>query len=569
MSVVETRLKVVVAWHMHQPQYRDLISGQYELPWTYLHAMKDYTDMAAHLEAVPAARAVVNFAPLLLEQLADYSRQIDEYQRDGRALRDPLLAALVMPVMPADAIERTELIKWCLRAHEVRMIGRSPTYKRLADMASPVIAQPQSASYFHEQYLIDLVMWYHLAWLGETVRRSDLRARRLLEKDSNYTLRDRQELLGLIGELIAGVVPRYRQLAQRGQVELSVTPYAHPITPLLLDFNSARDAIPDAPLPAWVGYPGGDERARWHIREGITAFEKHFGFRPVGCWPAEGGVSTRAVQLFGEAGFKWTATGERVLRNSVDRVHTQIGPEAMQAGPLYTAFTLPESPSVRMYFRDDGLSDLIGFTYATWHADDAVADLIKHLEQIADGCAGVANPVATICLDGENAWEHFPENGYYFLTALYRRLAEHPRLEMTTFGDCADAAVQPLPVLVAGSWVYGTFSTWMGDVDKNRGWDMLVDAKRAFDSAVSQLDAKKREAAERQLAICEGSDWFWWFGDYNPESTVSDFDRLFRLHLTNLYRLLGLDPPEYLTHVFAHGSGAPVHGGAMRPGSAN
>jgi alpha-amylase/alpha-mannosidase (GH57 family) len=558
------RTKVVLFWHMHQPQYRDLMSGEYQLPWTYLHAIKDYTDMVAHLEAVPAARAVVNFAPLLLDQLADYAQQIDVYQRDGQALRDPLLAALVAPTFPADVGARQSLIEACLRAHETRMIARSPTYKRLAEMAAPVLAQPQSGFYFNEQYFADLVTWYHLAWLGETVRRGDVRVRRLLDKESGYSLQDRQELLRVMGELITSVVPRYRRLAEQGRVELSVTPYAHPISPLLLDFKATREAMPDAPLPAASGYPGGEARARWHIDEGIKTFEHHFGFRPTGCWPSEGGVSAPAVKLLADAGFKWTATGERVLRNSVARYQ---GHDGIKTGPLYRSHQLPES-STRLFFRDDELSDLIGFTYATWHADDAVGHLLAQIEKIADTCATDPHATVTICLDGENAWEHYPENGFYFLSALYKRLAEHPQLQMATFADCLSSPTQPLPGLVSGSWVYGTFSTWMGDRDKNRGWDMLVDVKRAFDSSVSRLDPKTRALAERQLAVCEGSDWFWWFGDYNPAATVSDFERLYRRHLTNLYRLLGVAAPPYLTQVLAEGRGQPLHGGAMRQGSA-
>jgi alpha-amylase/alpha-mannosidase (GH57 family) len=175
--------------------------------------------------------------------------------------------------------------------------------------------------------------------------------------------------------------------------------------------------------------------------------------------------------------------------------------------------------------------------------------------------------VVAIIMDGENAWEHYPENAYHFLGALYRRLTEHPQIALTTFSEYMEAHnARRLPKLTAGSWVYGTLSTWIGNPDKNRGWEMLADAKRAFDDAVESLEAREREAAEIQLAVCEGSDWFWWFGDYNPAAVVSDFERLYRQHLTNLYQLIHREPPEYLGHVFAHGRGAPVHGGVMRPG---
>jgi alpha-amylase/alpha-mannosidase (GH57 family) len=549
---------------MHQPQYRDLVSGVYHLPWTYLHAIKDYTDMAAHLEAVPAARAVINFAPLLLEQIEDYARQVEGFLTNSLAIRDPLLAALISPALPPSEEERIMLIKSCVRANEARMISRFPAYHRLAEMAVWFTAHPESQRYLSNQYLADLLVWYHLAWLGETVRRDDARIKRLLEKESGYSLHDRRELLTVIGELLSSVIPRYRQLAARGQVELSVTPYAHPIVPLLLDFTCAREAMPQAPLPLLPQYPGGEERARWHIREGIETFRRNFGFAPVGCWPSEGAVSTPSLKLLAQAGFRWAASGEGVLLNSLAQSgHADHG---MKEAWLYRHYSVADS-GMSCFFRDDGLSDLIGFTYASWHADDAVNNLVHHLENIAHACRAHPEHVVSIIMDGENAWEHYPENAYFFLGALYRRLSEHPAIELTTFSDCLKTVpAKNLPQLTAGSWVYGTLSTWIGEPDKNRGWDMLGDAKHAFDAAAGRLGAEQLERARRQLAVCEGSDWFWWFGGDNPAATVADFEQLYRQHLTNLYQLIGAEPPEYLAQVFTRGGGAPMHGGAMRPG---
>jgi len=554
----------VLCWHMHQPQYRDLVSGTYQLPWTYLHAIKDYVDMAAHLEALPRARAVVNFAPLLLEQIEDYARQVEGFLTNSLAIRDPLLAALVSPTLPPTEEQRMTLIKACLHANETRMIDRYPAYRNLADVAALLMPRPEATHYLSNQFLADLLVWYHLAWLGETVRRGNARVKRLLDKGSGYTLHDRRELLTVIGELVSGVIARYAHLASRGQLELSVTPYAHPILPLLLDFECAHDAMPGAPLPLLPRYPGGEERARWHIREGIETFRRHFGFVPAGCWPAEGAVSTAALKLLAEAGFRWAASGESVLRNSLAR--SGEADDAAKEAWLYRVHSVADS-SMSCFFRDDGLSDLIGFSYATWHADDAVSNLIHHLEEIARRCNDGSEHVVSIIMDGENAWEHYPENAYHFLHALYRRLSEHPKIELTTFSNCLKTApAKSLRALTAGSWVYGTLSTWIGEPDKNRGWDMLGDAKRAFDAAAGRLDAAHLDRASRQLAVCEGSDWFWWFGGDNPGTTVADFERLYRQHLTNFYQLIGSEPPEYLAQVFTRGGGAPAHGGTMRPG---
>lgn len=560
--------RVVLCWHMHQPQYCDLISGEYKLPWTYLHAIKDYVDMAGHLEAVPEARAVVNFAPVLLEQLDDYAAQVSGYLRDHKAIRDPLLAALVEPVLPAHPERRMELINACLRINRPRVIERFPAFRRLVNLVSPFLENCRDLAYVSDQLVSDMLFWYHLGWIGETVRRNDLRVQRWQEQGNNFSLHDRRELLGLIGELLSGVIDRYAALADRGQIELSLSPYAHPILPLMLDIQSAREAMPAVRLPELDFYQGGEERARWHIREGINVFEQYFRRRPEGCWPAEGSVSKPALDLLQDFEFRWAASGETVLRNSL---HASRGGTAAAATDAVLKGYRSGDGKLVCFFRDDNLSDEIGFTYSNWHADDAVANFIHRLEQIAAHHKERKLAVPVI-LDGENAWEHFPENGYYFLRALYEKLAKHPTLKLSTFSDCLEHGVEieNLSTLVSGSWVYGTFSTWIGDRDKNRGWDMLGDAKRAFDKVCSggALDGEQLVAAQLQLAICEGSDWFWWFGDYNPADSVSDFEGLYRMHLSNLYQLLGLEPPEYLAHTFARGSGSPEVGGVMRHGKA-
>jgi alpha-amylase/alpha-mannosidase (GH57 family) len=560
-------LKVVLCWHMHQPQYRDLISTAYHQPWTYLHTIKDYVDMAAHLESAPSARVVVNFAPILLEQIDDYARQVNGYLTNSMPIHDHLLATLVGPVMPSGIEHRISLVKALLQVNEQHGINRFPAYRRLADLAALFIKNPETMTYVDDQFLVDLLVWYHLAWMGETVRRREGRVKELIAKECKYTLHDRRVLLEVIGELLSGVIGRYKSLAESGRVELSMSPYAHPILPLLVDINCARDAIPNMPLPNLTQYPGGTERSRWHLVEGIRTFQQYFGFKPKGCWPPEGGMSTATISLLGEYGFKWAASGENVFRNSIAKKYRQ-GERTEYS--LYFPYRVAGS-STACFFRNDGLSDLIGFTYSNWHADDAVANLVHHLENIANANASRPGSVVSIILDGENAWEHYPENGYYFLSALYESLVNHPRLELTTFSDYLEkeqAHVGELPALVSGSWVYGTFSTWIGGTDKNRGWEMLGDAKQTFDRLIAsdRLTNEQLIRAQQQLAICEGSDWFWWFGDYNPAATVSDFEQLYRQHLTNLYQMLTEEPPEYLSHVFTRGKGAPKVGGVMRTG---
>ncbi len=564
------RLKVVLCWHMHQPEYRDLSSGEFQQPWTYLHAIKDYVDMAAHLEAVPKAKAVVNFVPILLEQIEEYALQVQRHLKRKTSINDPMLSMLNRSVMPSDCDKRLRLIKNCLRANRETVINRFAPFKRLAEIADWLCANRDALCYISEQYLADLLVWYHLAWLGEFVRREDGRIKHLIEKGINFNMHDRNTLMEVIGELLTGLIPRYRKLAESGQIELSMTPYAHPIAPLLLSIDSAKEAMPDAPMPLLQQYPGGDERLRRHISHGLNVFESYFGFRPKGIWPAEGGVSVDTLEVFDEYGFQWTATGENVMRNSINRDGCSV--DGLECRGSHQGYQVQEQ-NIRLFFRDDGLSDMFGFTYSTWHADDAVNNLIQNLENIAEHREDMEGSIVSIILDGENAWEYYPENGYYFLSALYQRLSEHPGIELTTYSEVVESKppIGKLQGLMAGSWVYGTFSTWIGDTDKNRGWDMLGDVKRCYDRVVTthRLSETELEAAEKQLFICEGSDWFWWFGDYNPSDSVSDFEEMFRMHLARLYDLLGEEPPDYLSHVFTHGSGAPAMGGTMRPGQEN
>jgi len=550
---------------MHQPDYRGPGGTDYRLPWVYLHALKDYSDMAAHLEEAPQARAVVNFAPVLLEQINDYARQVAAWQERGRRIRDPLLAALAGPGLPLDPASRRDILNACRRANQKHLIDRFPCFRELVDLAEWIDRHRNADAYLSDQYLADLLVWYHLAWTGEHLRENDQRVASLQKKGRGFNLEDRRALVAVIGEQLASIVPRYRRLAESGRVELSVTPYAHPILPLLLDIESAREALPEADLPHLTAYPGGEERARWHIAQGIEAFERHFGFRPTGCWPSEGAVCEETVRLLEESGFRWAASGQQVLHNSlVASARGGTMPEHWLTSPYRVG-----DGDLNCFFRDDSLSDLIGFTYGDWHADDAVANLIEHLTRAADATEGRRNRVISIILDGENAWEYYPHNGSFFLSALYRQLAEHPRIELTTFSQVVDRLEEPPPSLnrlVAGSWVYGNLSTWIGDPDKNRAWDMLGEAKAAYDRVTgrSQAGEKERARLALQLAICEGSDWFWWFGDNNPEEAVSDFERLYRRQLQQLYKLLGEKSPEYLEQAFTTGGGSPDRGGVMK-----
>lgn len=556
-------LELVLLWHMHQPDYRDRARGQFLLPWVYLHAMKDYSDMAAHLERHPGVHAVVNFVPILLEQLDDYTRQFDSGE-----LRDPLLGALAAPDLGAlDAEGRRFLLESCFRTNHANMVAPFPKYRRLLELYRLVEGQDGVApEYLSGAYFSDLVTWYHLVWMGETERRRRPLLAELMAKGEAFTPAERLALLELIGEVLKGIVPRYRALAHSGQIELSTTPWGHPLAPLLLDFASARESEPAAALPSSPRYPGGRSRFEWHLARALAAHERFFGAPPEGVWPAEGAVSEEVLAILAHHGVKWTASSERVLAASRRKSGER---ELPRAETLYRCYSAAAAPGLRILFRDDALSDAIGFEYSKWHGRDAAAHFVAQLEAIAAHAPQGETPLVAVMLDGENAWEYYPYNAYYFFEDLYSALESHPAIRTTTPSAYLrehPTARGELRRIAAGSWVHGSFSTWVGEADKNRAWDLLCAAKQSYDlvMASGRLDARQRELAEAQLAVCESSDWFWWFGPHNPARTVAAFDRLYRLNLANLYALLGLAAPQQLAQPLGRGAGAPELGGTMR-----
>ena len=567
-------LDVVFLWHMHQPDYRDYASGDFVLPWVYLHGIKDYTDMAYHLEQHPQVKAVVNFVPVLLDQIVDYVQQFSSGQ-----IRDPLLRLLAREDLDSlSASERALILDSCFRSSHTKMIAPYPAYKRLWDLFKALESGGEATlSYLSGQYLGDLLMWYHLAWCGESVRRGYDQVIRLMSQNEGYSNTDRKQVFDLIGELMSGIIPRYRKLAEQGQIEISTTPHYHPLAPLLLDLTSARDSVPDSSLPQAQCYPGGKSRVKAHLTLAQQSHQERFGVIPQGIWPAEGAVSTELLEVLAQQGCRWSASGQGVLANSLRAAKADL-PDHTQY--LYRPYQLQGAASgVHCFFRDDHLSDLIGFEYSNWFGKDAALHFVAQLDAVTQQAAQDERPLVSIIMDGENAWEYYPYNGYHFMQDLYAVLEEHPEIHTTTYSAYLDereaasgigyAAEGTLPRLVAGSWVYGTFSTWIGEPDKNQAWDLLCVAKQNYDLVLAsgRLSKAERQSAERQLFSCESSDWFWWFGDYNPANAVASFDRLFRHNLIRLYTTLKLPVPVNLSLPISQGGGKPEAGGAMRRGS--
>ncbi len=560
-------LSVIFYWHMHQPFYREADTGCYHLPWVYLHAMKDYTDMAEILSQLPRAKAVINYVPSLTAQIEDYASHLRDFLDDKiKDLNDPLLAALADKPAKYDKNTRKKLLAACFRLNHERNLHRYPAYSRLFNMAEHAKLH-DAYNYLGDSFFSDLITWYHLAWLGETVRQRNFVARRLIEKKRGFSYQDRRDLLTLIASLLTEIPVIHQKLVESGKLELTTTPYAHPIIPLMLDFNTARETVTDALIPK-EQYPGGRERAMDHIKLAQQNHEKIFGHSARGCWPAEGAVSNETLALLGQSGFKWCATGESVLHHSLKyNIREQQGNR-----DLYHPWLVGEGDDeITCFFRDDRLSDLLGFEYSKWNTDDAVHNFMHELADIRHRTQGMKAPVVAIIMDGENAWEHYHENALPFLTKLYQAVIEHDEYELTTFSEYISKhpATDRIDSLVAGSWVYGNLSTWIGDHAKTRAWELLIEAKKVFDKQYESLNPEAQAAAIEQLRICEGSDWCWWFGDYNPGAAVRDFDQLYRRHLKKLYQLLASPAPASLDENISAGGGEAEGGGTMRRGGAD
>jgi alpha-amylase/alpha-mannosidase (GH57 family) len=412
------------------------------------------------------------------------------------------------------------------------------------------------AATFSDQELTDLQLLFNLAWMGFGAAADEPAVAALREKGRDFTRGDVDALLAAQARLAAGIVPRWRALADRGQVELSTTPYYHPILPLLCDSDAAQRALPGLPLPPRFAHP---EDARWHVRAAVEAHARWFGRPPAGTWPAEGSVSPEALEVLAGEGLRWAASDEGVLLRS-------LGQGASRLRSIYRPWRVSagRSGELPMLFRDRGLSDVIGFTYSRLQARDAVRDFVAHVAGVGDAWAadGRHGPATVgVFLDGENAWEHYPRSGHEFLDRLYGALEASDRIETVTMAEATGEAKAPaLPRIHSGSWIEASYRIWIGHAEDRRAWTALGQARDAVAraEAAGQVPAARLERARRHLYQAEASDWCWWYGDDFTTELSFEFDALFRGHLVEAARLVGAEPPpEALVPIKQAASGAP------------
>jgi alpha-amylase/alpha-mannosidase (GH57 family) len=521
-------IQLCFLWHMHQPFYKDLVSGEYKLPWTRMHALKDYYGMVRILEEFPAIRQTFNLVPSMMAQVAEYA--------SGEAV-DPFLQMALKPAESLSEGDREFLLRHSFYSDPQRMIYRHRRYGELYD-AWRGQKVTGARHIFSVQELRDLQMWSQLAWFDEEFLAQDEEVREWVRRGRDFSLDDQQRMGEKQREMVGLVLPEYQKMAASGQVEISTTPYYHPILPLLCDSDIAGVSHPGVPLPPRFRYPRDAQlqiaRAREYVRT-------TFGVAPVGLWPSEGSVSDEVFAIAAELGFEWAATDSGVLNRTVGRA---VGVEG-----LYRPYRWSQGgQSLGVLFRDHFMSDLIGFVYSKMEAGAAADDF---LHRIRDNCSGILrtgrDALVPIILDGENAWEYYHEGGREFLRQLYRRISQDGGMRAVTVAE-ATRLMEPEPLdhIFPASWINANFDVWIGAEEDNQAWTQLLRAREAYDHATT-VPEQRRELALEELLIAEGSDWCWWYGPEHDSANRIEFDQLYRSHLANVYRFLNLTPPEELS----------------------
>ncbi len=510
-------MKVAFLWHMHQPSYWEADLGRYRYPWAFLHAARHYHMMGVVAQECPEMPMTINVTPVLMEQLDDYAR--------GN-FKDKLLDEVRKP---ADSLDREEVEHFLDHAFKLNISTMVAPYPRYWELRN--LLDGTRSKRLREQEIRDLQVWYLLTWTGAPLRKRPEIAE-LFRKGKQFTEAEKKVVFDTCHQALRDVLPLYRDLMEKGSVEISTTPYYHPILPLLIDCETARESRSNVQLDGVsFHYP---QDARWHVEEAIKCYENHFGRLPPGMWPAEGSVSTAALELLASFRMKWAATDEAILARTLGHPITEE--------ERHRPYALGES-GLLVYFRDRELSDRVGFVYSSWNPLRAAEDLCVRLLQIRERLGRKeASACVSIILDGENPWEYYPDSGVGFLTHLYKTLTTTPGLEPVKLGDHSLQEKKParLSRVVPGSWVDGNFDTWIGHPEKNRAWLYLASARQAC--AVQAPNT----LLPREFYRAEGSDWFWWLGPGHDTPYEASYENLFRTNLLQGLAKVGIEPPPSL-----------------------
>ncbi|MGB8800384.1 MAG: glycoside hydrolase family 57 protein [Candidatus Acidiferrales bacterium] len=537
------RVNLVLVWHMHQPQYRDPVSGRYMLPWTRLHALKDYWGMVKVLAEFPGVHATFNIVPLLAAQIEEYA--------SGK-FREPWFEVAFAQADQLKPEQKREILERAFQVNEI-YVQRWPRFSDLQAQVRSAGAEACAAR-FNEQDWRDLQLLSQLAWMDEEYIAKDPVVNLLAAKGTGYTERDKQLLREKQLELLGAVLPEYRIAAESGQIEISTTPYYHPILPLLCDTDVARVSNPHTPLPQPPFRFPGD--AREQLSRARKYHERVFGKPPAGLWPSEGSVSDESLEIAADLGFKWFATDEGVLGRTRNIGFWRDAAGYPENGPeLYSPWKLQRAgKEMHGFFRDHYISDLVGFVYSRMGAVQAAEDFHRRIRAIGDREPAGRTATVSIILDGENAWEYYPENGRQFLREFYRRVQNDSEIRALTVSEAVEANpnAPAMPGIFPASWINANFDVWIGHSEDVRAWNLLRDAREAYQRAAERgftaTTAAQLERAYEAVLAAEGSDWNWWYGPEHGSANDAEFDELYRKHLTEIYTALGEPAPDVLAH---------------------
>lgn len=535
--MTDSPLHIAFLWHMHQPFYKDPQTGSYRLPWVRLHGTKDYLDMLKIQLEFPEMRQTFNYTPSLLEQLIDYTHN---------NAQDRYLELTLKNASDLDTNDRIFLLENFFLANWDNMIRPFARYHELLMKRGMRLIRSDLArtiNYFSRNDFLDLQVLFNLSWIDPLFRQQDQFLASLVEKGKDFSEEDKNLLVSRQLDILKQIIPAYAEALGKGQIELSVSPFYHPILPLLCDTNSARIALPDIRLPQRrFAHP---EDALKQIRMGLDFFEKTVGVRPSGMWPSEGSVSPEVLKLVAQEGIKWIGTDEDILSISLEKQLRDSSRNLLAPDILYKPY---QYENVSVIFRDHELSDLIGFVYSKWDPQKAADDLIARFLRIRSSVPGHTPHLVSVILDGENAWEYYRNDGSDFLRHLYDGLSREKRLKMTTVSEFLRefGPGDPLLKLHTGSWIYANFGIWIGHEEDNTAWDYLTETRHELSAFENAYPATDISVAWKSLYIAEGSDWNWWYGDEHTTETQKDFDELFRMNLMNVYTTLGKEIPPHL-----------------------
>ncbi len=529
---------LAILWHMHQPYYRNMRTGACSMPWTRIHGIHSYYDMVSTHMAHPAFRATINFVPCLIKQL-------HAYVHDGAS--DEFLDLTLKPAEKLTEAEREFLIRHFFAAPYQRMIAPHARYRMLFERRGAGSTQEdftEAIRFYSPQDFRDIQVYYNLIWFGFTAKDELPLVRQMLESGGHFSEEDKKGVIDAQRTVLAKVLEGIAQLARSEHVEISTTPFYHPILPLLIDTSIAKRPRPKAKLPEEMRAP---QFAAYQVQRALDYMEEATGARPRGMWPAEGSVCPEMIPIMAAAGVEWIATDEGILGNSkVD------GKERSSFQPFGAC---ADGASIPIVFRHRELSDKVGFVYSGMDARRAVEDFIATVKALGAHGPKDMPPLVTVILDGENPWEHYQHSGKEFLSELFTRLP-HEDIETTTVSRfiAANPPKRRIEKLASGSWINADFSIWSGKPQKNEGWRYIKLTLDELGGAIAPRDdmsEKQRGALESFSAAC-GSDWFWWYDDDFESTFKSHFDKVFRGHLANAFTYLGRDVPLYLYEPIYH-----------------